>query len=157
MWELSGNELIHNLSWNTRPQSSQLAEPLWTDPCLKSGVSMCELISTYQKMNNNNKKPAGWEEMVQHSPQNPSKQGMSPHHHQDIYTQYCVFWPADPSFATKLNLMIYHHKLSVLSTDLIAVLKVDVTAKFWNFNECSSGQYLLTTKPLVTKTGMAMH
>ena len=31
---------------NTRSQSSQLAEPLWTDPGLKSGISMRELIST---------------------------------------------------------------------------------------------------------------
>ena len=28
----SGNELTRILSGNTRPQSSQLAEPLWTDP-----------------------------------------------------------------------------------------------------------------------------
>ena len=28
---LSGNELTRNLSGNTRPQSSQLAEPRWTD------------------------------------------------------------------------------------------------------------------------------
>ena len=40
------NELPRNLSGNTRPQSSQLAEPLWTDPCLKSGVGVRELIST---------------------------------------------------------------------------------------------------------------
>ena len=29
---LSENELTHNLSGNTQSQSSQLAEPLWTDP-----------------------------------------------------------------------------------------------------------------------------
>ena len=43
---LSGNELTRNSSRNTRPQSSQLAEPLWTDPSLKSGISVRELIST---------------------------------------------------------------------------------------------------------------
>ena len=32
---LSGYKLTHNSSGNTRPQSSQLAEPLWTDPGLK--------------------------------------------------------------------------------------------------------------------------
>ena len=32
-----------NLSGNIRPQSSQLAEPLWTDPGIKSGISVCEL------------------------------------------------------------------------------------------------------------------
>ena len=36
-------------SGNTRPQSSQLAEPLWTDPGRKSGISMRDLISTLKK------------------------------------------------------------------------------------------------------------
>ena len=43
---LSGDELTLNLSGNTRPQLSQLAEPLWTDPGLKSGITVCKLIST---------------------------------------------------------------------------------------------------------------
>ena len=43
---LSRNELTRNLSGDVRPQSSQLAEPLWTDPSSKSGVSVRELIST---------------------------------------------------------------------------------------------------------------
>ena len=34
---------------DTRPQSSQLAEPLWTDPGLKSGISVHELNSTSKK------------------------------------------------------------------------------------------------------------
>ena len=46
---LSGNELTRNLSGNLRPQSSQLAEPLWTDPSLKNGISVRELISTSKK------------------------------------------------------------------------------------------------------------
>ena len=41
-----GSELTCNLSGNAQPQSSQLAEPLWTDPGLKSGISVQELIST---------------------------------------------------------------------------------------------------------------
>ena len=41
-----GNELTRNSSRNARPQSSQLAEPLWTDPGIKSGISVHELIST---------------------------------------------------------------------------------------------------------------
>ena len=32
---LSGSELAYNLSGNTRSQSSQLAEALWTDPGMK--------------------------------------------------------------------------------------------------------------------------
>ena len=43
---LSGNKLTQNSSRNTQSQSSQLAEPLWTDPGLKSGISVRELIST---------------------------------------------------------------------------------------------------------------
>ena len=43
---LSGNELTRNSSGNTRPQSTHLAEPLWTDPGLKSGISVRDLIST---------------------------------------------------------------------------------------------------------------
>ena len=45
--DLSGNELTRNSSGNTQPQSSQLAEPLWTDPGLKSGISVRELISSF--------------------------------------------------------------------------------------------------------------
>ena len=43
---LSGNELTPNSSGNTRLQSSQLTEPLWTNPGLKSGIILAELIST---------------------------------------------------------------------------------------------------------------
>ena len=46
---LSRNELTSNSSGNTRSQLSQLAEPLWTDPGLKKGISLCELISTLKK------------------------------------------------------------------------------------------------------------
>ena len=41
-----GNELTLNSSGSTRPQSSQLAEPTWTDPGLWSGISVRELIIT---------------------------------------------------------------------------------------------------------------
>ena len=44
--KLSGNELTRNSSGNPRSQSSQLAGLLWTDPGLKSGISVRELIST---------------------------------------------------------------------------------------------------------------
>ena len=44
---LSKNELTRNSSGITRLQSSQLAEPLWTDPGQKSGISLHELISTF--------------------------------------------------------------------------------------------------------------
>ena len=44
---LSGNELINNLPGNTQPQLSQLAEPLWTDPGLKSGISARANLHTH--------------------------------------------------------------------------------------------------------------
>ena len=56
---LSGNELTHNLSGNTRPQLSQLAEELWTDPGIKNGISVRKLIST--KKTNKQQKPTGGE------------------------------------------------------------------------------------------------
>ena len=46
---LSRNKLPHNLYRNIRPQLSQLAELLWTDLGLKSGISVSKLISTSQK------------------------------------------------------------------------------------------------------------
>ena len=58
---LSENELTYNSSGNTRSQSSQLAEPLWTDLGLKSGISLRELISTLKKKAKKKKKSAGGE------------------------------------------------------------------------------------------------
>ena len=49
---LSGNELTRNASGNTRLQSSQLAEPLWTDLGAKSGISVREIILTSKKQKN---------------------------------------------------------------------------------------------------------
>ena len=43
-----GNKLTCNSSGIT-PQMSQLAEPLWTDSGLKSGIGVRELISTSKK------------------------------------------------------------------------------------------------------------
>ena len=44
---LFGNEFTNKLSRNIRPQSSRLAEPLWTDSGVKNGTSVRELISTH--------------------------------------------------------------------------------------------------------------
>ena len=41
----------HATCQGTFGQLSQLAEPLWTDPCIKSGISVCELTSTLKKKN----------------------------------------------------------------------------------------------------------
>ena len=53
--KISGNELIRNLSVNTRPRSSQFAEPLWTDPGI-SGISVRELIVTSEEKEKKKKK-----------------------------------------------------------------------------------------------------
>ena len=47
--DLSGNVLTCNLSGKIRPQSSQIAESLWTDPGIKSGINVCDLVSTSKK------------------------------------------------------------------------------------------------------------
>ena len=78
---LWGNELTRNLSGNIRPQSFQLAEPLWTDPSMKSGISVRELISTSKKKEEKKKKkrrPGTF------SP-NPRQRGKNHHHHHHSY------------------------------------------------------------------------
>ena len=72
---LSENDLTRNSSGNTRLQSSQLAEPLWTDSGLKSGISVHILISTLKK-----KEKKCRQGMNGHTfSQNPRKQGRSNH------------------------------------------------------------------------------
>ena len=63
----SGNELTSNSSENTQSLLSQIAEPLWTDPGLKSGISVHELISTSKKKKKRRKECAGEEKIVEHS------------------------------------------------------------------------------------------
>ena len=46
VWEPIRKRAHSQSSGNTRSQSSQFAEPLWTDPDLKSGISVSDLIST---------------------------------------------------------------------------------------------------------------
>ena len=43
------NEIVLKSSQQDPIHSSQLAEPLWTDPGVKGGISMHELISTSKK------------------------------------------------------------------------------------------------------------
>ena len=46
------NELTRNLSGNAQPQSSQLTEPLWTDPGQKSVIGVHKLVPTLKKKKN---------------------------------------------------------------------------------------------------------
>ena len=71
---------------NIWPRSSQLAEPLWTDPGIKSEVYVCKLISTKKE----------WKEKKHKRrmngrtfPPNPCKRGKS-HHHGN--THLCTKW-----------------------------------------------------------------
>ena len=49
MGTYQGNELTCNSSGSARPKSSQLDEPMWTDPGLEGGITARELISTIYK------------------------------------------------------------------------------------------------------------
>ena len=51
------------MSGNIQPQLFQLAEPLWTDPGIKSGFSVSEVIPTLRK-----KKERRQEMSVEYSP-----------------------------------------------------------------------------------------
>ena len=61
VWKRAHTQLVRKHTW---PQSSQLAEPLWTDSGTKSGISVCELNSISKRK----EKSAGRERMVEHSP-----------------------------------------------------------------------------------------
>ena len=68
-------------SGNTQLQSSQLAEPLWTDPGRKSGISLSELISTLKKKHRQGMNCRTFS-------QNPRTRGRSQH------SSTCVVWKA---------------------------------------------------------------
>ena len=82
-WALIRIQATHNSSGNTWPQSSQLAELLWTDPSLKSGISVHQLISTLKK-----KAQAGkeWSNLPE---KNSHKRGKG-HHHQSLNFQFNI-------------------------------------------------------------------
>ena len=90
---LSRNKLTHNLLGNIRSQFSQLAEPLWSDPGIGSGICVCELISTKinfkKRRRKKQKKSAGGKRMVQLSPPDPRKRGNSRHHHHHHHNLVC--------------------------------------------------------------------
>ena len=82
VWEPIRKRAYPNSSGNTRSQSSQVAEPLCTDPGLKSGISVRELISKLKKkLKKREKKSAGGEWIVEHSPKNPRTRWKSHYHH----------------------------------------------------------------------------
>ena len=68
-----GNGFTRNSSGTTRPQSFQLAEPLWTDLGIKSGISMRELISTKKKTNKQKNTQAGNRRTFPENPRSEEK------------------------------------------------------------------------------------
>ena len=85
------NKLTHNLPENTRPQSFKLTEPLCTDHGLKSGISVCRLISTSK----NKKCRWGMNGWI-FSP-NPCKWGKSHNNHHinaHLITVLMTFYPS---------------------------------------------------------------
>ena len=77
------------MSGNTRPQSSQLAEPLWTDPGIKSGISVREIISTLKK------KKRRWGMKGRTFSLIPCKRGNSHHHHHHTIENKRSVWIKD--------------------------------------------------------------
>ena len=71
---LSGNELTRNSSGNTWSQSSQLAEPLWTDPGLQSGISFFARADLHFKKKKKHRQGMN----CQTFSQNPCTQGQKP-------------------------------------------------------------------------------
>ena len=67
----------HATHQGTLGQLSELAEPLWTDPGLKGGISVRELISTLKK----NKKKQRWGMNCRTFSPNPHMQAKIYHHH----------------------------------------------------------------------------
>ena len=93
---LSGNELTRNSSGNTRSQSSQLAEPLWTNPGVKSEISVRKLISTLKKQKqtqtNKQKNTRRRGMNCRTFSRNPRMRGKSHHHHHHDYNSQCGLW-----------------------------------------------------------------
>ena len=85
-WTSQGNELTCNLSGNTHPQLSQLAEPLWTDPGQKSGIDACKLIFTLKK------KKCWWGMIHQPFPPNSGMWGRCNHHHNFVVSTFWFIW-----------------------------------------------------------------
>ena len=82
MWgTYQGNVLTRNLSGDTQPQSSQLAESLWTDPGLKDKSGVRKLISTL-KQNNLKTRRRGMNRQT--FPYSRLKGGTMPLHHHHI-------------------------------------------------------------------------
>ena len=115
---LSGNKLTHNSSGNTRSQSSQLAEPLWTNPGIKSGISVHKLISTLKKkaqMGNEVLNILPNSSQVRKKPplcaySNSLRENVSPGVFLQIYMKMLNWFPHMSAFRASLKLACWHHR-----------------------------------------------
>ena len=82
-YNMSGFSIIFSIifsSGNIRPQSSQLTELLWTNPGIKSGISVSELMPTLKKKHTKKKKKRRRGMSGDIFSQNPRERGKSHHH-----------------------------------------------------------------------------
>ena len=91
------------------PQSSQLAEPLWTDPGLKSGVSVRELISTSKKKKKKRRRGMNGRTFSQKSSQARKKPPLSPC---VVCTDVCTHTRAHTHTHTHAHTQILHYLVS---------------------------------------------
>ena len=79
--------LTRNLSGDLRPQSSQVAEPLWIDPGIKSAISVRELISTSKKKEEKAQAGDEWSNIFPKSSQVRKK--LPPHNNVNTLYMHC--------------------------------------------------------------------
>ena len=96
VWEVTRKRAHTRLVRNIRPQSSQPAEPLWTDPWIKSEISVRELTSTSQKKKKKKRRRGmnGWtfspnpsQPRIQPLPPPPTLGYFADHHHNSVQTK----------------------------------------------------------------------
>ena len=90
---LSGNKLTRNLSGNNRPQSTELARPLWTDPGIKSGTIERDPIATSEK--EKGKKAQAGNELSSILPKSSHARKEPASHHHSVHTVKANFSARD--------------------------------------------------------------
>ena len=118
-WEpitnVSGKE-AHTQLIRDWPQSSQLAEPLWADPGLNSGIRVCELISTLKK-----KKAQAGNASLKFSPKS-SQQGKAAIHHSVCSLSYDLVDVTRNSLQV-LSLVYYEDMMNAYNANFTLALR----------------------------------
>ena len=121
VWEPIRKLGHQNLSGSIRPQSSQFVQPLWTDPGIKRGISVRELISTLKKKTKKTRR------------RGMNSRPFSPNRRQQGNSQQCL-----PVRSSDPNLRkITEHQLSIHSrrpsnpSDVWVVAVVTTSAVSW--------------------------